>query len=766
MITKFRTRLIAILAGLVSGALLVALAAVWVATENQLDRSIERELSVSERVFRELLDSRSAQLLQAAKVLTDDFGFKRAVSSQDRDTIISALVNHGERIEAELMALQTPDGTEIASTHAFEQLQVNPRTAGLNRELAVIEGKLFQLVTVPVNAPNLIAWATLGFQIDSDLAQELKSLANADISLWLESSREVVASSLTQQQIVSLAEVLKKDPEALSDWLLRYEFAGNEVLLDAGSGESVHVVMTTSLDAATAEFTRLRWQIILIAVAALAVAMLLATIIARGVSRPLQQLSGAAKKLQQGDYSESDLSLNDDEFGELADTFGSMRKAISEREQRISYQASHDHLTDLPNRRFFRSQLERLLDSQGYSGSLLLLNIHQFRVLNDSVGQEVGDDILRQLSLRLQQCCDNPALLARVGGDEFAILYSNDVRNLDPADRVKQLKASLDAPFKVGDSDYKLAFNLGIVHFPEHGSEVDLLIRRAQVSVQQAKLQQSFSIEYQTGLDEQHMRRLQIIESLKQAVEDEELRLVLQPKINCQTGGVVGAEVLLRWQSEKLGFVGPDEFIPLAEQSGAITELTEWVCRKSTELLHQWHQQGLALKLSINLSAVDLLSDALPLLFENLINDFPELPKLLVLEVTESAVMEDPENAIARLETLNRIGFSISIDDYGTGHSSLAQLRRLPVEELKVDRAFVQYLSEHEMDKSIVRSTIQLAHELGLHVVAEGVEDEASWKVLQALKCDELQGYFFSKPLPIPEFLDYLNDHKKMDGDE
>jgi len=759
MITRFRTRLIIILAGLVAGALLVALAAVWVATENQLERSIERELSVSEKVFRELLDSRSTQLLQAAEVLTDDFGFKRAVSSKDRETIISALVNHGERIEAELMVLQTPGGKEIASSHAFDELRINPRAAGLNRELAVVEDELFQLVTVPVNAPNLIAWATLGFEVDSELAEELKSLANADISLWLESSNDVLASSLSESQVSSLSENLTQSNGILNAWLLNNDFAGNEVILNLDSGDAVHVVLTTSLSAATEEFTRLRWQIVLIAIAALVVAMLLAVIIARGVSRPLQQLSGAAKKLQQGDYSETNLSLNDDEFGKLADTFGSMRKAISEREQRISYQASHDHLTNLPNRRFFRKELEKLLNANN-SGCLLLLNIRQFRVLNDSVGQEIGDDILRQLSDRLRQCCVNSTLLARVGGDEFAILYSFEQLAFELNSSVNQLEAFLKSPFKVGDSDYRLAFNLGVVCFPEQGADVDLLIRRAQVSVEQAKLQQSFYVEYQQGLDEQHMRRLQIIESLKDAVKDKELHLVLQPKINCQSGTVVGAEVLLRWQSEKLGFVGPDEFIPLAEQSGAITDLTDWVCRQSVELLRNWEQQGKTLKLSINLSTVDLLSDALPLLFEQLIKGFPQLPQRLVLEVTESAVMQDPEKAIARLETLKRLGFSISIDDYGTGHSSLAQLRRLPVEELKVDRAFVQYLSEEAMDESIVRSTIQLAHELGLRVVAEGVEDEASWKVLQSLQCDELQGYYFSKPLAISDFKNYLTDHE------
>lgn len=755
MRARFRTRLIFILAGLVAGALLVAFVAVWIATDRQLERSIERELSVSENVFKELLDNRSTQLRQAAKVLTDDFGFKRAVASRDRDTIVSVLVNHGERINAELMVLQTPEGEEIASSHRFSELRIQPQQGGLNRQLAVVEGQLFQLVTVPVRAPTLIAWATLGFQVDTGLAQELKSLANADISLWLESSKRVIASSLTTQLIASLETTLSDDESDIPHWLSEHQLVGNQVLLSEGN-DTVHVELTTSLALAEAELAQLRWQISIISAAALSVAILLATFIARGVSRPLQQLTKAAAKLQRGDYSESPLVLKDDEFGALAKTFGSMRKAISEREQRISYQASHDHLTGLPNRRFFRDRLQRELEVPQSAGSLLLLNIHQFRVLNDSVGQEVGDDILRQLAQRLTRFSGAKALVARIGGDEFAMLYFVSEPEQRINAEVDGLKQVLEPPFKVGGSDYRLTFNLGSVNFPEQGNNVDRLIRRAQVSVYDAKKQQRFYITYQEGLDEQHMRRLKIIEELKNAIKENELQLVLQPKIACQTGETVGAEVLLRWHSKNLGFVGPDEFIPLAEQSGAITALTHWVCDRSAELLYEWQQQGRSLKLSVNLSAVDLLSDALPRLFKQLMLTCPELPSQLVLEVTESAVMQDPENAIGRLNALKQLGFSVSIDDYGTGHSSLAQLRRLPVDELKVDRAFVQNLGTDAIDQSIVRSTIQLAHELGLRVVAEGVEDESSWTLLRELQCDELQGYFFSKPLAIPDFIHYL----------
>ncbi|MTJ02011.1 EAL domain-containing protein [Idiomarina piscisalsi] len=752
MIRRFRTRLIVILLLLVSGSIAISLFAMNFSVEQQAERSIAQELNVSERVFRELLNSRSELLLQAAQVLTDDFGFKRAVATGDKDTIVSVLVNHGERINTELMVLQTPAGGEIAATHPIGN-EVTKDSHG--QHLAIVDGELFQLITVPVKAPQLIAWATLGFQIDSNLAAELQNLANADISLWQESSKKVIASSLEPELQTNLQNALKRK-SSLTNWLDEQALVGKETLLEASQGDQVHVLLSSSLEEAMADVHRVQWQMLLIGVLAVLIAGAVALLMARSVSRPLSRLTEAAKQLQKGDYGNLNLEKRADEFGELAITFESMKGAVSERERRISFQATHDQLTGLPNRAQFAADLERLLN-RGCEGTLLLINIRKFRTLNDTLGQEVGDFVLKQIAQRLTDFGEQ-SLSARIGGDEFALVFEDKLSANH--DLIKSLRSFIEKPVKVGESDYPILFNTGAVEFPRQGKVFDTLLRRAQVSAQEAKRRQDFVFLYSEGLDEQYLRKLDILEHLKYAADEKELTLLLQPKIETQTGKTIGAEALLRWQNEKLGFVGPDEFIPLAEQSGLIKKLTEWVFKQSVSYLKRINVAG-DFSLSINLSAIDLLSDEILSVIDELEREMPELNKHLILEVTESAIVSDPDAAIERLNWLRGKGYQVSIDDYGTGYSSLEQMRRLPVTELKIDRAFVQPLVSSVTDQSIVRSTIQLAHELGLKVVAEGVEDVESWNWLKNQNCDVLQGFYFSKPIPLDDFNERLKGESR-----
>lgn len=752
MIRRFRTRLIVILLLLVSGSIAISLTAMNFSVEQQAERSIAQELNVSERVFRELLNSRSELLLQAAAVLTDDFGFKRAVATGDKETIVSVLVNHGERINTELMVLQTPAGEEIAATHSIGN-EVTKDSRG--QQLAIVDGELFQLITVPVKAPQLIAWATLGFQIDSNLATELQNLANADITLWQESSKKVIASSLEPELQTNLQNALTRK-SSLANWLDEQALVGKETLLEASQGDQVHVLLSSSLEEAMADVHRVQWQMLLIGVVAVLIAGAAALLMARSVSRPLSRLTKAAKQLQKGDYGNLNLEKRADEFGELAITFESMKGAVSERERRISFQATHDQLTGLPNRAQFAADLERLLN-KGCAGTLLLINIRKFRTLNDTLGQEVGDFVLKQIAQRLTDFGEQ-SLSARIGGDEFALVVEDKLSANH--DLIKSLRSFIEKPVKVGESDYPILFNTGAVEFPRQGKAFDTLLRRAQVSAQEAKRRQDFVFLYSEGLDEQYLRKLNILEHLKYAADEKELTLLLQPKIETQTGKTIGAEALLRWHNEKLGFVGPDEFIPLAEQSGLIKKLTEWVFKQSVSYLKRINVAG-HFSLSINLSAIDLLSDEILSVIGELEREMPELNKHLILEVTESAIVSDPDAAIERLNWLREKGYQVSIDDYGTGYSSLEQMRRLPVTELKIDRAFVQPLVSSATDQSIVRSTIQLAHELGLRVVAEGVEDVESWNWLKNQSCDVLQGFYFSKPIPFDDFNDRLQGESR-----
>lgn len=756
MISSFRTRLIVLFAGLAGGVLLVSLLAVWIATNNQLNRTVERELTVSERVFLELVEQRATQLGQAASVLADDFGFRQAVATNDEDTIVSALVNHGERIQTDLMVLQNVAGEEIASTHDMSELPALNELIAMGNEqgIAIVDGQIFQLITVPVRAPDLIAWVTLGFSIDAELTSELQALANADVTFYSTDTNSLFVSSLSTEQQQEFQTGLSERQQTLNEWLNNQHLAGQKINL-ANLGEaSLTVLLSTDLDAAGAEFSRLRQQYLLIAIGTLLVAMLLAVVTARRINAPLKTLTEAAEQLQRGDYTSPIKVERSDEFGHLANTFNEMKVAVAEREQRISFQADHDLLTELPNRRYFQRALAKMLDTN-QSGFLVLLNINRFRELNDSVGQRIGDQLLQLISRRLRGWKSSDWFLARLAGDEF-LLVNTASDHAPVVGEIEALLELLQQPWSLDGTSYLLTFSAGMVSFPEHGSETDSLVRRAQISRAKAKEDKLSLVIYEAGMDEVHMRQLRILRCLPEAVEKDQLELHYQPKINCANGKVKGAEALIRWHHPDLGFVRPDEFIPLAEQAGEITRITRWVCLQVIQQLLVWQQAGKQLSVSLNLSAVDLMSDGLADFLSQAVASSGIEPHLLTLEVTESAIMHDPEAAIARLQRLQSVGLRISIDDYGTGYSSLAQLKRLPVNELKIDRSFIQHLAESEQDRMIVRSTLALAHDFGLQAVAEGIEEESAWTILKEFGCDELQGYYFSKPLPVADFTQWL----------
>lgn len=764
MVNSFRSRLLLLFASLAGGVLLISLIAVWLATSNQSERTIERELEVSERVLGELLRARSAQLLQAAEVLTNDFGFREAVASGDEETIVSALVNHGERIGTDLMVLQSPAGEPIAATHDLTLLPAGDELVAMDKSagLVLIDDAIYQLVTVPVNAPNLIAWATLGFAVDDELAALMQQLTNANISFIDVQRAEVFASSLpiTEQQALR---ALPGNRNALTEWLAEQEMAAHLVSLQDSdlafsTDNDLYILLTTDRAAAAAEFLLLRRQYIGIGVVTLVVALLLAGITARRINQPLARLNDAAEALRSGDYSEPVELNRTDEFGQLGRAFDSMRQAIGEREQHIVYQVEHDLLTGLPNRTSFQRRLNQSLNA-GRSGVLGILNIIRFREINDRLGQRIGDQILQLVSKRLENNVSDGWWLGRLAGDEFVLL--SDGKDRQSFEQViAHLKPLLEQRWMLGASHYLLDFRVGYLEYPDHGEDVDTLVRRAQICSTQAKQKKEFARAYESGMDESYMRRLQILKALPEAVSQNKLQLHFQPKLDCQHGTVIGAEALVRWSHEELGVVRPDEFIPLAEQTGEINRITRWVCAAALDQLQLWHEQGHSLMMAINLSALDLQWDGLGDYLAGLLKARGLPPSRVTLEVTESAVMADPEQAIERLGQLRAAGMRISIDDYGTGYSSLAQLKRLPVDELKLDRSFITELSANQADQTIVRSTLALAQEMNLSTVAEGVEDDSAWQVLRRLGCETMQGFYFSRPLAAAEFDKWLQKYK------
>lgn len=420
--------------------------------------------------------------------------------------------------------------------------------------------------------------------------------------------------------------------------------------------------------------------------------------------------------------------------------------------QELEFQATHDSLTGLPNRtQLHRDATESLrwISGSARQLALMLLDLDRFKEVNDTLGHRTGDQLLKLVAQRLQEMLGSQdAMLARLGGDEFAILL-RAVSSTDQAmATAAHVVAALREPIEVEGIFIELGASIGVAVYPQHGGTSHALLRCADVAMYAAKTSVTSVSLYDSSHDAHNPRRLAMITELGAAIRGEQLVLHYQPRYQLQEGRWCSSEALVRWQHPRLGFIPPGEFVQFAETSELIRPLTLWVARQTARQLAAWRDEGLSISTSINLSTRNLLDIALPDALAELIQEYRLEPGSLELEITETALMTDPDRAMQVVERLAGLGMRLSIDDFGTGYSSLAYLKRLPLHSLKIDRSFVRDMLHDDQDAIIVRSTIGLAHSLGLQVVAEGVEDLATLARLREFGCDEAQGYVLSKPQP------------------
>ena len=445
-----------------------------------------------------------------------------------------------------------------------------------------------------------------------------------------------------------------------------------------------------------------------------------------------------------------------------------MRINIGAQQAEIRNLAYRDRLTGLPNRARFREAVQREIDSQGAvmemgrgDVAIVMLDIDRFKHVNDVLGYSFGDLLLVAVAKRLgEQDLRLGDMVARLGGDEFAVLLtqSNAQQALAMAQRIAK---SFERPLAIDDQTVDLSAGIGVACWPIHGDDADTLLSSAEVAMYAAKSRTTGIQLYDPALDSSSAQTLSLLTQLRQAVEQGELRLFLQPKIRLSDSSVVAAEALVRWQHPVRGLVPPLEFIPFAEQTGFVRQLTLWMLDQSAALAQRLRAQGRQLRISVNLSTRDMLDVDLPMRLDQILERHAVQADMFCLEITESAIMDDPQRALSILDKLSQRGFTLSIDDFGTGYSSLAYLKRLPVDELKIDKSFVMNMQEDDDDAKIVRSTIDLAHNLGLKVVAEGVENGAILAHLRELQCDEAQGYYLAKPMPHETFDDWCVSWEK-----
>jgi len=449
----------------------------------------------------------------------------------------------------------------------------------------------------------------------------------------------------------------------------------------------------------------------------------------------------------------------------LVNAFNNMRKQVHHRQMVLEFQAMHDSLTGLPNRALLQDRLEQTIhqaERNDTEMSLLLLDLDRFKDINDTLGHPVGDIVLRQVAKRLENCLRATDTVARLGGDEFAIITSYSNQSLIES-FISRIVKDIERVITIEDQKLYVGLSVGVASYPKDGVDADTLIQHADIAMYSAKRGNKNQEFYKTEKDYYSADNLTLLADLKAELKNptDKIQIYYQPQIDVLSGDIISVEALIRWNHPTQGFLPAEQIVRMAEQTGLISDLTYWVLRASLLEYARWNNDEITL--GINLSVWNLQDIELIPFVNRVLHETRVKPEKITFEITESAVMNDPVRAREVLQHLSDMGIELAIDDYGTGFSSLAYLKLLPVKYLKVDKSFVIDMLEDENDAIIVHSTIELAHNLGLSVVAEGVESQEALVKLRELGCDYAQGYYLAKPMPAEEIEKWLNDYKSAD---
>ena len=761
--------------------LLLIQAAVFSVIRVSIDQSarqqITQELQLSERVWRRLLDQNALKLVQGATLLAADFGFRSAVSTGDVDTIRSALDNHGARIGATVTALidnglnltavgqgqSSPTRAPNFQQAQFKQIYQRLARAPQSGQIAMIDQVPYQFVMVQVRAPTPIGWVLMGFPIGQGLLDDMRALSEMHVALispHLDAPPTLLMSTLP----ANAARMLKESRGPVAELVVGSDtLVALDVKLDAGP-DQLHTLLLRSFDELVAPFRRAQFALAWITALGVLLFGIGSVFLARKVTTPLRSLVSATEKLAQGDYTTPMEHMGrKDEIGGLATAFDQMRVSIGTQQSEIRRLAYWDHLTGLPNRARFREAAREAIERAGKTSekandkasarlAIVVLDLDRFKHVNDALGYSFGDSVLQAVAKRLALHEIGPNdLLARLGGNEFALLL-NHTDSATAYQFAQRVARSFEEPLTFGDQNIDLSAGIGIACWPEHSADADTLLGQAEVAMYAAKAKTTGVQIYQPSLDSSSTQSLSLLTELRHAVDHNELRLFLQPKIELNLSAATSVEALVRWQHPTRGLVPPLEFIPFAEQTGFVRQLTLWIFNEAARVWPELQKVDQACQIAVNLSTRHLKDPALPGNLQAILTKHNVPASGFCLEITESAIMDDPQRAQGTLNRLNECGFKLSIDDFGTGYSSLAYLKRLPVNQLKIDKSFVMAMEKVDGDAMIVRSTIDLAHNLSLTVVAEGVENAVVYNLLKKLGCDQAQGYLISKPMPAADY--------------
>jgi diguanylate cyclase (GGDEF)-like protein len=766
---SLRAKILALAVFLVLFTQAGTIATVLVTSNRDVAVQAHRRLESNYGIIGLMMPQHLEDMRRSIHFLSDHAGFATALNDGDLAEVRQQLHMAQARNAADVVFVMDDGGTVLSGSDglaagrtAFPGLAEGIRQ-GRSRDVLRINGGTFEVVSVPVPGARQPRWIVMGQALDDARARLYGRLSGLNVAFLDLDARgtQVLGTSFAGAERRAMA---------ATDWGGVVAPGKIEPLTVGGSqylavsqplpgSDRARVVLLESLDQAFAPYRTLRQWVMGLGALALLVALAGAAVVAGALTRPVGQLAAAARRIREGDYARPVAVAAGGELTELAAAINTMQEGIAEREQRISWHARFDALTGLPNRLQAQEELAAAMARCAAAGApltVLVVDLGDFREVATSLGHEISAALLSQAAERLRGGVDARHLVARIESDEFFVLLEGEGlgRALATADELLRV---LGAGQSFRDVNISVEGVIGIATFPEHGTDPEQLLVRAGVARNDARRSDQRVHVYQDGREERRMRQLAILGDLRRAARNDEFRLFLQPKVLLRDGTVCGAEALVRWDHPALGWLPPGEFIPVAEQSGNISVVTHWALTAAVRECRLWLEEGLRLPVSVNVSGRDLANEKLPVFIFELLRDHDLDAGLLCLEVTEQALVRDAARATLVLQCLRDLGVRISIDDFGTGYSSLAQLKTLPVDEVKIDRSFVMGLPDNREDAAIVRAAVDLAHDLGLEVVAEGVESVDTQRWLAALGCERAQGFWFSRPMPAAAFVGWVN---------
>jgi EAL domain-containing protein (putative c-di-GMP-specific phosphodiesterase class I)/GGDEF domain-containing protein len=752
--TRFRhlrTRLTLLFMGLFGIALMLVAVAVYTAITQSARSLVRDELAASGAVYGQIWAAQSEQLRQGAAVLAQDYGFREAIATNDEPTVRSALDNLRARQQVAGALILGADGHVTSAGIAPDTAAIDALWSGLNSGaieagVLTLSGQPYQAVSAPILAPDLIGWVVFLEPLDSAQMRNLEQLSAIPLSAsvltaWAGGWRDMTGPA---------GSAVDRALQAADTGPGLVRMAGGEAMMLAkplpsfeGDGAAV-LTLSYPMARAMRPYDGMFLALGAIALVGLAILMAGTWLLARGLTRPITDLDEAVKRLTNGEHAEVAVTSSD-EIGRLAASFNAMAGDIRDREARLLQMVLHDQETGLPN----RLALER--DATRSPGAyVLLFGIDRFEVVRNAIGYDSMAQLVSALGSRLAGA--SGARVARVAAGVLGILLeaSDDATALEEATRLSQIA---DTPVTLIGATVDAALSAGLARSAAEPGDVGSVMDRAAIALDQARATRRKAAVFDAAAYGDPVGNLSLVGDLMSALDTPDTWLAYQPKYDLRGDAITGVEALMRWQHPRRGFVSPDLFITMAEETGQIRVLTEWTVRRAIADQKALAAAGHSLTVSVNISG-RLLSD----------ESFADFALTLVasagadvcFEITETAVIDNPEVALAMIERFSAAGICVSIDDYGSGLSSLAYLKRIRADELKIDKAFILGLDDSSRDALLVKSTIDLAHSLGMTVTAEGVETPTALALLRGMGCDTAQGYLIARPMPLAALIERL----------